>query len=154
MMGYKWGSGTIDLRTAFEELERIRQQMDKLFGDLAEGAIKEPTLSAGVFPLVNLSENNDNYYVRAELPGVKAEDLDISVTANSLIISGERKIPEEENVNYHRREREAGRFSRVISLPGQIEPEKVEAKCKNGILTIILPKAETSKTRQVAIKTE
>ena len=61
MMGYKWGSGTIDLRTAFEELERIRQQMDKLFGDLAEGAIKEPTLSAGVFPLVNLSENNDNY---------------------------------------------------------------------------------------------
>ena len=153
MIGYKWGAWPISFKTAFEELERMRQQMDKLFEDLTEG-IKEPTLSAGVFPPINLSENKDNYYVRAELPGVKAEDLDISVTADSLIISGERKIPEEENVNYHRREREAGKFSRVISLPGQIDPEKVEARCKNGILTVILPKAETAKTRQILIKSE
>ena len=80
--------------------------------------------------------------------------MDISVTADSLIISGERKIPEEENVNYHRREREAGKFSRVITLPGQIDPDKVEAKCKNGILTVILPKAETAKTKQISVKTE
>jgi len=153
-MGYRWGALPVSFRTAFEELERMRQQMDKMLEDFTEGMIREPTLSAGVFPLINISEDKDNYYVRAELPGVKAEDLDISVTADSLVITGERKIPEEENVNYHRREREAGKFSRVIALPGQINPEKVEAKCKNGILTVVLPKAETAKTRQVTIKTE
>ena len=150
----RWSAWPISLRVAFEELERMRQQMDRLFEDLSEGILREPTFSAGVFPLVNVSEDKDNYYVRAELPGVKPEDLDISATVDSLIITGERKISEEENVNFHRREREAGKFSRVISLPGQIDPDKVEAKCKNGILTVILPKAETAKTRQIAIKTE
>jgi len=150
----RWTAWPISLRGAFEELDRMRQQMERLFEDLSEDVLREPTFSAGVFPLVNISEDNNNYYVRAELPGVRPEDLDISVTADSVIISGERKIPEEENVSYHRREREAGKFSRVITLPGQIDTEKVEAKCKNGILTIILPKAETAKTKKIAIKSE
>ncbi len=150
----RWGTLPFNFRSAFEELERMRQQMDKLFEDLSEGIIREPTISSGVFPLVNLTEDKNNYYIRAELPGIKPEDLDISVTADSIVISGERKIPEEENVNYHRREREAGKFSRVISLPGQIDVEKVEAKCKNGILTIILPKSEATKTRQITVKSE
>ncbi len=150
----RWTAWPISLRGAFEELDRMRQQMERLFEDFSEGILREPSFAAGVFPLVNVSEDNNNYYVRAELPGVRPEDLDISVTADSVIISGERRIPEEENVSYHRREREAGKFSRVITLPGQINTEKVEAKCKNGILTIVLPKAETAKTKKIAIKSE
>ena len=135
----------------FEELERMRRQMDKLTEGLTGRLFREPT--AGVFPLLNMTEDHDNYYVRAELPGIKADDLDISVTGNSLSISGERKIlPEDENVKYHRREREAGKFSRILNLPTQVDTTKVEANSANGILTIILPKAESAKPKQITVK--
>jgi HSP20 family protein len=126
--------------------------MDRLLGDISGKFATEP--SAGVFPLTNVTEGRDNYYVRAELPGVKAEDLDITITGDSLAIEGERKIPvENEGAKYHRREREAGQFSRMITLPGQVDNEKVEAKCADGILTVVLPKAESAKPRQISIKT-
>jgi len=141
-----------DWRDPFEELERMRRQMDRLFEELTGRVLSEPT--AGVFPLVNVTDANDNYYVRAELPGVKAEDMDISVTGTSLSISGERTIPsEDEKVNYHRREREAGKFSRMINLPGQIDAAKVEARCADGVLTVVLPKSEAAKPKQITIKT-
>lgn len=145
-----WPSGM--WRSPFEELERMRRDMDRLFQDLTEGIFREPR--AGVFPLVNVTEGNDNYYVRAELPGIKAEDLDISVTGNSLSIAGERRIrAEDEKANYHRREREAGKFSRVVSLPVQVDPAKVEASCVDGILTVVLPKSEAAKPKQITVKT-
>ncbi|MBW1741041.1 MAG: Hsp20/alpha crystallin family protein [Deltaproteobacteria bacterium] len=142
---------TWDWRGA-EELDRMRRQLDRLFGDLMGDFSREPT--AGVFPLINVTEDSDNYYVRAELPGIKADELDISVTGNSLAISGERKIlSESESAHYHRREREAGSFSRMVSLPGQIDSAKVEASCADGILTVVLPKAESAKPRQISVKT-
>ena len=145
-----WPSGM--WRSPFEELERMRRDMDRLFQDLTEGIFREPR--AGVFPLVNVTEGSDNYYVRAELPGIKAEDLDISVTGNSLSIAGERRIrAEDEKANYHRREREAGKFSRVISLPAQVDTAKVEASCVDGILTVVLPKSEAAKPKQITVKT-
>ena len=107
-----------------------------------------------MFPLMNVTESKDNYYVRAELPGIKADELDISVTGNTLSISGERKIPsEDEKAQYHRREREAGKFSRIISLPSQVDTKRVEAHCADGILTVVLPKAEEAKPKQIAVKT-
>lgn len=145
-----WPSGM--WRSPFEELERMRRDMDRLFQDLTEGIFREPR--AGVFPLVNVTEGSDNYYVRAELPGIKAEDLDISVTGNSLSIAGERSIrAEDEKANYHRREREAGKFSRVVSLPAQVDTAKVEASCVDGILTVVLPKSEAAKPKQITVKT-
>lgn len=106
----------------------------------------------GVFPALNLSEDAHNYYVRAELPGMDAGELDIQATGKKLSISGERKIvPEAEGTRYHRREREAGKFSRVLSLPGDIAATKIEAKLSNGILTIKIPKAEETKPRQITI---
>ena len=106
-----------------------------------------------MFPLINLTENKDNYYIRAELPGVKGEELDIQVTANNLAISGERKIAaEEEGAKYHRREREAGSFSRMIGLPGDINSEKVDARMEDGILTIVVAKAEAAKPKQITVK--
>ncbi|MBW1802750.1 MAG: Hsp20/alpha crystallin family protein [Deltaproteobacteria bacterium] len=144
-----WPTGT--LASAFEELERMRRQMDLLSSGLSKGFFSEP--ASGVFPMMNVTEDKDNYYVRAELPGVKAGDLDISVTGDTLSISGERKIPaEDENARYHRKEREAGKFNRIISLPAQMDTGNVEALCTDGILTVVLPKVETAKPKQISIK--
>ena len=140
---------TRDWRSPFDELERIQREMDWL----SEGLTGRPSTesSVGVFPLVNVTEDKDNYYVRAELPGIKADKVNISVTGNSLSIAGERKITPE-NGNYHRREREEGKFSRMISLPMQIDQSKVEAQASDGILTVVLPKSETEKPRQITVK--
>jgi len=143
-----WGGGW----DPFGEVERIRQEMNRLSDAITRGALREP--SAGVFPLMNLTEDKDNYYVRAELPGIKADDLDISVTEESLSISGERKLPPaDEKAVYHRREREAGKFSRMVTLPGPINAAKVSARCAEGILTVVLPKSEAVKPRQITVKT-
>ena len=76
------------------------------------------------------------------------------MTGDNLSIAGERKLPiEDEKAQYHRREREAGRFSRIVSLPGQIDAGKVEARCTGGVLTVVLPKAEAVKPKQIAVKT-
>ena len=110
-------------------------------------------LGAGVFPLINLTEDKDNYYVRAEMPGLKADDISISVANNNLSISGERKIASEgENVRYHRREREAGTFNRIVALPGDVDADKVEANHVNGVLTVVIPKAEAAKPKQITVR--
>ena len=138
-------------RSPFEELERMRRELDRLFEDTTRGFLREP--AAGVFPMVNVTEDSENYYVRAELPGIKPDELDISVTGNSISISGVRKISAQtEDVKYHRREREAGEFSRIISLPGQVEPSNVEAQCNYGVLTMILPKPEAAKPKQIEVR--
>ncbi len=141
-----WG-----FRKPFNELERLQKQMNELYGAFTGGALPMP--SAGVFPLTNVTEDSNNYYVRAELPGIKSDELDIQVTSDGISIAGERKIAEEGNgVKYHRREREAGKFSRSINLPGDIDTNGVEASLENGILTVTIPKAEIAKPRQIAVK--
>jgi HSP20 family protein len=138
-------------RSPFEELERMRREMDWLTEGLTGRLFREPT--AGVFPLMNVTEDNDNYYVRAELPGLRADELNISVTGDTISISGERKLPvEDKKARYHRREREAGKFSRIVSLPTQVDTDKVQARCADGILTVVLPKAEAAKPKQIAVK--
>jgi HSP20 family protein len=133
-------------------LERLRQEMDLLTGGVTRGFLKET--GAGVFPLVNVTEDIENYYIRTELPGIRAEELDLSVTGDSLSIAGERKLTaKDEKAHYHRKEREAGTFKRIISLPSRINTEKVDARSIDGILTIILPKAEEAKPKQITIKT-
>jgi HSP20 family protein len=107
----------------------------------------------GVYPLVNISEDRDHIFVRAELPGIKAADLEITIQDNSLILRGQRQIPtEEKQVNYHRRERESGFFRRVVALPARVQADKVEATCKDGILTIKLAKPEEVKPRKIQVK--
>ena len=138
---------TYRIRSPWEELHRMRHQLDQMFDDTPR-----QQASAGVFPLINLSEVKDKYYVRAELPGVNGDELDIQVTGKNLAISGERKIAaEEESAKYHRKEREAGTFSRMIGLPGEINSDKVEAKMENGILSIVVSKAEIAKPKQINV---
>ena len=133
------------------ELEQLQRRMDRLFQG-AFGLERSPW-RVGVYPLVNISEDRDHIFVRAELPGVKAADLEITIQDNSLILRGQRQIPtEEKQVNYHRRERESGFFRRVVALPARIRAEKVEATCKDGILTIKLAKPEEVKPRKIEVK--
>ncbi len=148
----RWTPGLMGWeRDPFSELERMRREMDRLMSAFFPAAAIGR--AAGVFPAVNISEDANNIYVRAELPGIKAEDIEISIEDNNLIIKGERKIPEEgENVTYHRREREGGIFRRIISLPAKIDAEKVTATSKNGVLEIVLPKAAEAKPRQIEVK--
>ena len=116
------------------------------------GRPKREWFSSTVFPAVNLTENSDNYYVRAELPGIKAEAVSLQVTGRNLAISGERKIQAEgENTRYHRREREAGKFSRAIGLPGDIDTDRVDAEIVDGVLTVTIAKAETAKPKQIKV---
>jgi HSP20 family protein len=141
-----WG-----VRSPFAELEQLRRQIGRMVDEFSG----TPSLSgrAGVFPAVNVSENRENYYLRAELPGVVAADLDIQATGKTISVAGERKIAgADENTRYHRREREAGKFSRVISLPDDIDPDQVKANMTDGVLTVVVPKAEKAKPHQITVK--
>jgi len=138
---------TYRIRSPWDELHRMRQQLDQVFNDGPQ-----QREGAGVFPLTNLTEDKDKYYIRAELPGVNGDELDIQVTGQNLAISGERKIAAvEAGARYHRREREAGTFSRMIGLPGEIDADKVEASLENGILNIAISKAEIAKPKQISV---
>jgi HSP20 family protein len=133
------------------ELDQLQRRMDRLFQD-AYGREGRPW-RVGVYPLVNISEDRDHIYVRAELPGVQAADLEITLQDNSLILRGERKIAaEDKQVNYHRRERESGFFRRIVALPGGVQGDKAEASCQDGILTIKMAKPEEVKPRKIEVK--
>ena len=135
----------------FEELNRMRREMERLTDGITRGYARGA--HAGVFPLMNLTEDKDAYYIRAELPGMKSDEIELSVTGDSITISGERKITDEvKDAKYHRRERESGRFNRILNLPGGVDVARVEAKSMDGVLTIKLPKSEAAKPRQITIK--
>lgn len=142
---------TMGWRHPFAELEHMSRQMDRL----SQGLMGRTGLGwrpASVFPAINLTEDADNYYIRAELPGIRADVLDIQTVGRNLTISGERTITSEgENVKYHRREREAGKFSRIIGLPGDINTDKVDAKLANGMLTVTIAKADVAKPKQITV---
>ncbi|MFP4477048.1 MAG: Hsp20/alpha crystallin family protein [Desulfatibacillaceae bacterium] len=135
-------------RNPFEELDSFRRQMEAA----ARESSVRPYAHAGVFPLVNVTEDKDAFYVRAELPGVDPADVDVSVTGKALSLSGQRKIEAEEGVSYHRRERRSGSFSRTLTMPSEVDPKQVKARAQNGVLTIILPKSETAKPRQISVQ--
>jgi HSP20 family protein len=134
-------------------LDDLRTAVDQVFGNYMArpGRMR---LYRGVFPLLNITENEDNLSLTAELPGINPNEIDISATAGSISLRGERKESSaSEEVNYHQREREFGTFRRVIDLPTRIDTDKINASYKNGILTVVLPKAEEVKPKQIQIKT-
>jgi len=147
---FDWPAG--GWRNPLLQLEQMRREMEQI-GNTLFGRLGSRPGVASVFPALNLTEDKDHYYVRAELPGIQAKDLELQVHGKSLSIAGERKIASEgENAKYHRREREAGRFSRVISLPGEVNADHVDAQMTNGILTIKMAKSEAAKPRQITVK--
>ena len=146
-----WQSPFTGWERSAEELERLRKEMRRLFENPRGTSSQEPR--AGVFPLINVTQDRDHLYIRAELPGITADALSITVTDNNLAIAGQRTLPTEEaKASYHRRERAAGAFSRTLSLPPGVAIENVSARYIDGILTIVVPKAETAKPTQIKIQ--
>ena len=117
------------------------------------GDSPQRTPTTGAVPLLNVSEDADHYYVRAELPGLEPGEISLTVVGKNLTIQGERPSPsEQEGLRYHRRERSFTTFSRTIGLPSEVDPGKVKATCKHGVLSIELPKAEATKPRQISVQ--
>jgi len=137
--------------SAFPDFDQLRREMMHLAEALSSDTFGEA--GPGVFPPINISQDKDNFYVRAEVPGIKAEQLSISALNKRVSISGKREIkPEHERTSYHRKERPEGSFNRTVTLPADIDPGRVEARCASGVLTLVLPKAEDAKPRQIVVK--
>jgi HSP20 family protein len=131
------------------EMGRLQQEFERLFGRNGGSA---RSVDAGV-PALNVWQNDDNFIVEAEVPGLQMNEIELLVDrGNLLTLKGERIAPHAESATWHRRERGFGSFSRTIELPGMIDAEGVEAVLKNGVLTITLPKPEEAKPRKVAVK--
>jgi HSP20 family protein len=136
---------------ALSDFDRLRSDMLRLL----DGAANDTSgvSGVGVFPPVNVSQDDDNYYIRAEMPGVKSDDIAISAVRNRVSIAGRREIAREgERVSYHRRERPEGAFSRTLTLSSDVDTNAVEARYADGILTLTLPKAEEAKPRQITVR--
>ncbi|UCG87500.1 MAG: Hsp20/alpha crystallin family protein [Gemmatimonadota bacterium] len=141
----RWDAG-------WNEYDRMRRDVLRWADAMNRGFFGEPGFR--IFPLVNVSQDDENFYVRAELPGVKASDLQLSATGRKLSIAGKRELPEESaKVSYHRKEREGGSFSRSIELTSDFDRDKIDARYQNGILTVTLPRSQSTKPRQIPVKT-
>ena len=106
----------------------------------------------GVFPPVNVFSDPDGYVVKLEVPGIAPDQISIEGNGRTLTISGKRSVEVPEGGSFHRRERDAGQFSRSLQLPEDLDVGRAEATCKHGVLTIRIPKREEAKPRQISIK--
>ncbi len=147
----------------FRELDHLRREVERMFQDygvnLPGGAARRPAFlpgqaARGMYPLLNISDDENNIYVEALAPGVDPQTFDVAVQDNSLRISGEKQaLSEDINPDaYHRQERSAGRFTRTLDLPVKVNTENMEAQYREGVLHLTLPKAESAKPRQIQVK--
>ena len=126
----------------FGRLTSLQDELDRLF--------ETPALAWS--PALDVLEDKDNYTVRIEVPGLRREDIEVSLQDGSLTIAGERKVePVKEGTEVHRQERSYGKFSRVLNLPATVAADHVKAAYKDGILTVTLPKAEAAKPKQIDV---
>lgn len=134
----------------WREMDRMQREMNRIFTDY----LPVRTRIAPSFPALNLWINEESVIVNAELPGVKAEDLDISLEEGTLTLSGKRiteDLPEEGKAK--RQERRYGNFTRNLHLPFKVDQEHVQATLKNGVLKLLLPRAEEDKPKKIIIRT-
>ncbi len=138
----------------FREVSRLRNEMDRLWDDyFGPGRRALRPLEEAWLPAVDVSETGDKITVKAEIPGMEAKDIEISMVGDTLTLKGEKKAErEEKEENYHMVERSYGSFSRSMKLPATVDADKVEATYKNGVLTIVLPKKEEVKPKAIEIK--
>lgn len=130
----------------------LRREIDRLFDDMVRTGDGDGTQSALWAPRTDISETEDHYTLRMDMPGLSKKDLNIELQGDTLTVSGERKSEHEENKeNFHRVERSYGRFFRSFTLPQASDTEQVKATMKEGVLTIEVPKREESKPRRIEI---
>ena len=137
----------------FGGLRSLRQAMDRLFEDSFVRPSRLWPELAGEEPALDVYQTDKDIVVKASLPGIKPEEVDISVTGDMLTIKGEHKEAEEEKkADYFRKERRYGAFRRSMTLPVVVKAEKADATFENGVLTVTLPKTEESKPKQIKVK--
>jgi HSP20 family protein len=137
----------------FRDMMTLRQAMDRLFED---SFVRPAGFSSLSVPdiAIELKETDAEVVIKAELPGVKPEEVDVSIAEGVLTIKGEHKEEKEEKeASYYRRELKYGSFSRSIGLPVAVNADQADAVFENGILILTLPKAEEAKPRQIKVKT-
>jgi len=136
-----------DSASGFDEL---RREMDQLLGRFGAGG---PIRPRGAFPLVNLYETGEAFVLTAELAGVDPDDIQVAVEGMTVTVGGERKIDyANDGTSAHRLERQSGSFRRAFELPVAIDPDKVEAVHKNGVLMLHLPKADEHQPRRISVR--
>jgi HSP20 family protein len=136
-------------------MSALQERMNRLFSDVrAQAPVRGEEIVQGAWiPAVDIFETNEAIVLKAELPGITAQDISVEVKDNTLTLKGEKKFEKEvKEENYHRVERSYGSFQRAFTLPGTIHQEKVKAKFKDGILEITLPKVEEAKPKQVKVE--
>jgi HSP20 family protein len=129
-------------------LDQLRRGMDQVLQRAGASTARR----GGVFPPVNLYETADGYVLTAELPGVRAEDLEISIEHNRVTLGGQRSIERPQDASVHRAERASGSFRRTVELPAEVDPDKAEASHRNGVLMLRISKAEKHQPRRIAVK--
>ena len=141
----------------FRDLVGLQERMNRLFDESFRGMTRtggedDWALGGTWAPAVDIFEQEGNIVLRAELPGVDPKDVDIRLENNVLSLRGERKVDSEiKRENYHRVERAYGSFSRSFTLPSVVDQAKIKADYKDGILSVVLPKREESKPKQISI---
>ncbi|MFN7139129.1 MAG: Hsp20/alpha crystallin family protein [Limisphaerales bacterium] len=137
--------------SGIQRLAQLRDEMDRIF-DFPLGEIASQRFFNEWAPAVDLYEDKDNLIVKAELPGMKKEEIDVSLHDGALTITGERRHEEKREGTTHRTERFYGKFQRTVTLPTLVEGDRVKANYKDGVLTVTLPKAEEAKPKQIAVQ--
>jgi len=138
----------------FAGMTDLRREMDQIFGDFfGRTPPRMATTEAIWSPLVDIHETKEAFLLQVELPGLKQEDIQVSVEGDTLTLKGERKHETEvKEDQYHRIERSYGRFERAILLPSVVDPERVKATYRDGVLEIQLPKKEEAKPKEIKVE--
>jgi HSP20 family protein len=140
----------------FQDLLSIQDEMNQLFTRAAGQRPSQGTESGRQrmwAPALDISERKDAYVVTVEVPGVKPEELDITLEDGLLTIQGERQFTQESSEQqWHRVERRYGSFRRSITLPSQVQAESIEASFDNGVLEVVVPKAEEAKPKKISVR--
>jgi len=138
----------------FREVSTMREDMDRFF-DTMLGRYPRERMQALWAPAIDVEETNDAMVIRAELPGMKKEDIKVTVAEDTVTLSGERKYEsEQKNRTFHRVERAYGSFQRTVVLPVSVQGDKAVANYKSGVLELVLPKAETVKAREITVQSK
>lgn len=138
----------------FRELSAMREAMNRLWDDTYHWPFRLANVDGeAAVPAIDISESNDKIVVKAVMPGVKSEDLDINISGNTLTIKGETKEEhEDKNGKYYHRECYYGNFARSLTIPAGLNADKAEANLEDGVLTLSIPKAEELKPKAIKVK--
>ena len=148
----RWQRPELAAWPGFGRLTNLRDEIDRLFETPLAELTRTSQLLSGWNPALDVYEDKDNLVVKAEIPGMKREDIDVSLHDGSLSISGERKSESKhEDAETYHSERFFGKFQRTVTLPTPVAADKVKAQYKDGILTVTLPKTEEAKPKHIDV---